>query len=591
MTAVKTGSEPQDWLREDQRSMKTSSDIGYRVLARVYRPQKLSELIGQDATVETIRNAFESDRIAHAFLMTGVRGVGKTTIARIIAKGLNCVGPDENGGPTVEPCGQCDPCRSIAESRHMDVIEVDAASRTGVADVRSIIESVQFRPTSARFKVYIIDEIHMMSVAAFNALLKTLEEPPDHVKFIFATTEVRKVPVTVMSRCQRYDLRRIEPDVMAAHLKWVSEKEGADVSDDALALITRAAEGSVRDAQSILDQVISRRTGQVTTEEVRTMLGLADRSRAMDLFDHIVSGAAANALAEVGEQYTDGADPFAILRELAEVVHWISVVKITPGAANDPSVSPDVRDRGKAAAEKLSLRVLTRMWQMLLKALGEVSAAPNPRMATEMAIIRMTHAADLPTPEDVIRKLRGEEGQQDPSAPSAARASTAPTSERDRAEKGNGTRMEAQRPTEDPSGDHPITDSESSPIPEQLRDLSDVVDLIHDRTRNVELAVEIENSVRPVNFRRGLIEIELVAEARPDLPSRLVQQLMELTNERWSVVLAKGGGPTIGETLAKREQELHDRAARSPIVQDIFRAFPDARIVSVAASGSRVQNQ
>ena len=571
--------------------MKTSSDIGYRVLARVYRPQKLSDLIGQDATVETIRNAFESDRIAHAFLMTGVRGVGKTTIARIIAKGLNCVGPDENGGPTVEPCGQCDPCRSIAESRHMDVIEVDAASRTGVADVRSIIESVQFRPTSARYKVYIIDEVHMMSVAAFNALLKTLEEPPDHVKFIFATTEVRKVPVTVMSRCQRYDLRRVEPEVMTAHLKWVSEREGADVADDALALITRAAEGSVRDAQSILDQVISRRTGQVTSGEVRTTLGLADRSRAMDLFDHVVRGETANALSEVGEQYTDGADPFAILKELAEVVHWISVVKVTPGAANDPSVSPDVRDRGKAAAEKLSLRVLTRMWQMLLKALNEVSAAPNPRMATEMAIIRMTHAADLPTPEDVIRKLRKEEGRRGQSAPVATNTSTAPTSEGDRAERGNGTPPQCGGAIEESPDGNRVTDGEPTPVSEQFRDLSDVVDLIHDRTRNVELAVEIENSVRPVSFRKGLIEIELVADARPDLPARLVQQLMELTNERWSVVLAKGGGPTIGEALARREQELRDQAARSPIVQDIFREFPDARILSVSASGSRVQNQ
>ncbi len=571
--------------------MKTSSDHGYRVLARVYRPQKLSDLIGQDAAVETIRNAFASDRIAHAFLMTGVRGVGKTTIARIIAKGLNCVGPDEKGSPTVEPCGQCDPCRSIAESRHMDVIEVDAASRTGVADVRSIIESVQFRPTSARYKVYIIDEIHMMSVAAFNALLKTLEEPPDHVKFIFATTEIRKVPVTVMSRCQRYDLRRVEPDVMTAHLKWISEKEGADVADDALALITRAAEGSVRDAQSILDQVISRRTGQVTSVEVRTILGLADRSRAMDLFDHVVCGDAASALVEVSEQYTDGADPFAILRELAEVVHWISVVKITPDASNDPSVSPDVRDRGKEAAEKLSLRVLTRMWQMLLKALNEVSTAPNPRMATEMAIIRMTHAADLPTPEDVIRKLRGEAARQDQPAPVTPSKDTAQKSEGGRAESGNDNVPAGHALVAESSEDHPAPAVESLPVPEQLHDLSDVVDLILDRTRNMEFAIEVEKFVRPVKFQKGLVEIELDADARPDLPARLAQQLGDLTNERWSVVLAKGGGPTVGEMRAMRERELHDQAAMNPIVQDIIREFPDAQIVSVAASGSRVRNR
>ena len=576
--------------------MSSSSELGYRVLARVYRPQRLSDLIGQDATVKTIRNAFDSNRIAHAFLMTGVRGVGKTTIARIIAKGLNCIGPDGNGAPTVEPCGQCDSCMSIADGRHMDVIEVDAASRTGVADVRSIIESVQFRPTSARYKVYIIDEVHMMSVAAFNALLKTLEEPPDHVKFIFATTEVRKIPVTVMSRCQRYDLRRVEPDVMTAHLKEISGKEGADIADDALALITRAAEGSVRDAQSILDQVISRGTGQVTSAQVRGILGLADRSRAMDLFDHVIRGDAASALGEVGAQFTDGADPIAILKEMAEVVHWVSIVKITPDAANDPSVSPDVRDRGKSVADTLSLRVLTRMWQMLLKALDEVSAAPNPRTATEMAIIRMAYAADLPTPHDVIRKLQGEANREDKSAATVSPSSAAPTSggsgpaaRRDNHEtdRGQAVRTDGRRPAEQ------ADQEQNTPVGrDQLKDLSDVANVILQRARDIGLATEIEKFVRPVSFQWGLIEIGLDDEAPPNLPNRIVRELQELTGDRWKVVLASdGGGSTIAEVDDRQARELHEQAANHPIVKDIFREFPQARIVSVTARGSRTRQQ
>ncbi|NNL73722.1 MAG: DNA polymerase III subunit gamma/tau, partial [Silicimonas sp.] len=386
--------------------MNDTPKTGYQVLARKYRPETFADLVGQDAMVRTLKNAFQADRIAQAFIMTGIRGTGKTTTARIIAKGMNCIGPDGKGGPTTDPCGQCEHCVAISEGRHVDVLEMDAASRTGVNDIREIIDSVHYRAASARYKIYIIDEVHMLSTSAFNALLKTLEEPPAHVKFIFATTEIRKVPVTVLSRCQRFDLRRIEPEVMIALLRRIADAEKAQITDDALALITRAAEGSARDAQSLLDQAISHGAGETTADQVRAMLGLADRGRVMDLFDMIMSGDAAGALTELSAQYADGADPMAVLRDIAEITHWISVIRITPEASDDPTISPDERTRGIELADRLSMPVLSRMWQMALKALEEVAAAPNAMMAAEMAVIRMTHVADMPTPGDLVAKLK-----------------------------------------------------------------------------------------------------------------------------------------------------------------------------------------
>ncbi|MCW1954961.1 MAG: DNA polymerase III subunit gamma/tau, partial [Roseobacter sp.] len=387
--------------------MSDTPQTGYQVLARKYRPETFVDLVGQEAMVRTLKNAFAADRIAQAFIMTGIRGTGKTTTARIIAKGMNCIGPDGTGTPTTEPCGVCEHCVAIMEGRHVDVMEMDAASRTGVNDIREIIDSVAYRAASARYKIYIIDEVHMLSNNAFNALLKTLEEPPAHVKFIFATTEIRKVPVTVLSRCQRFDLRRIEPEDMIAMLRRIADSESAEIADDALALITRAAEGSARDATSLLDQAISHGAGETTADQVRAMLGLADRGRVMDLFEMVMKGDAAGALTELSAQYADGADPLAVLRDLAELTHWVSVVKITPDAANDPTIGPDERARGQGYAEGLSLRVLARMWQMLLKSLQEVAHAPNTMMAAEMAIIRMTHVADLPTPDELVKKLAG----------------------------------------------------------------------------------------------------------------------------------------------------------------------------------------
>ncbi|MFP5479178.1 MAG: DNA polymerase III subunit gamma/tau [Alphaproteobacteria bacterium] len=552
----------------------TEATPAYQVLARKYRPQTFADLIGQEAMVRTLKNAFAADRIAHAFVMTGVRGVGKTTTARIIAKGLNCVGPDGTGGPTTEPCGVCEPCRAIAEGRHVDVMEMDAASRTGVNDIREIIDSVHYRAASARFKVYIIDEVHMLSTAAFNALLKTLEEPPAHVKFIFATTEIRKVPVTVLSRCQRFDLKRIEPEVMMAHLSKVADLEGAKLAPDALALITRAAEGSVRDAMSLMDQAIAHGAGETTGDQVRAMLGLADRGRTLDLFDMIMKGDAATALAELSAQYADGADPMAVLRDLAEITHWISVIKINPSAAEDPTTPPDEQSRGQDMASRLPMRALTRMWQMLLKAIEEVSLAPNAMMAAEMAVIRLTHVADLPDPETLVKKL-----QDAPRPPTGGgMAGGAPA---------GGSTIHAPRmapvhaaPTRGPT----MTATAPALAESQLQvyaTFDQVIELIRSK-RDMLLLNEVETGLRLARYAPGRIEFEPAPGAKPDLAARLGQRLQGWTGARWGVsVVSSGGQPTIAEARNAELQQVKAEAAANPLVQAILTAFPGAKITEV----------
>ena len=374
----------------------------YRVLARKYRPDSFETLIGQDAMVRTLSNAIETNRLAHAFVMTGVRGVGKTTTARIIAKALNCQTSD---GPTINPCGTCDACVGIAESRHVDVLEMDAASRTGVGDVREIIDSVRYAPVSARFKIYIIDEVHMLSTAAFNALLKTLEEPPEHVKFIFATTEIRKIPVTVLSRCQRFDLKRVESDALVGHLDRITRSEGAEAEEGALKLIARAAEGSVRDSLSLLDQAIAHGGQKVSEQQVRDMLGLADRAMVLDLFELVMAGKTAEALAALRKQYDSGADPSVVVGDMLEVTHWLTRLKVAPDAGGDSVVSEAEKELGGKMAAKLAMPALTRAWQMLLKGLSEVRVAPSPIAAAEMILIRLCHAADMPSPADLVKKL------------------------------------------------------------------------------------------------------------------------------------------------------------------------------------------
>ncbi len=552
----------------------------YQVLARKYRPETFADLVGQEAMVRTLKNAFESDRIAQAFIMTGIRGIGKTTTARIIAKGMNCVGPDGTGGPTINPCGTCEHCVAIAEGRHVDVMEMDAASRTGVGDIREIIDSVHYRAASARYKIYIIDEVHMLSTSAFNAPLKKLEEPPEHVKFIFATTEIRKVPVTVLSRCQRFDLRRIEPEDMIALLKRIAAAEGAEIADDALALITRAAEGSARDAESLLDQSISHGAGETTADQVRAMLGLADRGRVLDLFDMIMKGDAAGALTELSAQYADGADPMAVLRDLAEITHWISVIKVTPEAADDPTVSPDERSRGQGFAEGLPMRALTRMWQMLLTALEEVAAAPNAMMAAEMAVIRLTHVADLPSPEELVRKLKDMTPPRTPPPAGGGGARTSGDSNTPMASGGGATRS-----AQTASGPAGQTNAALAVEPEnalaRFVRFENVIDLIR-ANRDVKLLVEVETTLRLAAYAPGRIEFTPTDKAPRDLAARLAARLQGWTGVRWGITVVNGcETPTIAESSDAALMALKEQAANHALVRAAMLAFPKARITSI----------
>ena len=545
----------------------------YKVLARKYRPETFKDLVGQAAMVQTLQNAFEADRIAQAFILTGIRGTGKTTTARIIAKGLNCIGLDQNGGPTIEPCGKCSNCTAIIKGNHVDVMEMDAASRTSVDDIREIIESIYYKASSGRFKVYIIDEVHMLSNNAFNALLKTLEEPPEHVKFIFATTEIRKVPVTVLSRCQRFDLRRIEPEEMMALLQKIAGSEGVNVSEDALRMITRAAEGSARDATSLLDQAISHGGGSSDAKHVRAMLGIADRGRVLDLFEMIMQGDAASALNELGSQYSDGADPIVILKDLAEITHWISVAKITPDINEDPTVTPDERMRGIEFSKLLSMRVLTRMWQMLIKSLDEIAVAPSPIMAAEMIIIRLTHAADLPPTEDLIKKieskLQGANKGKNLETPSKNMGAQAISHEIFQPKQNNASNLKIAPAADEGIGIFSYTKFE------------DILELVK-QNRDVKLLVDIENGLRLVTYRQGYIEFTPTEFAPANLAQRLSNRLKEWTGSRWAVsVVQNGEAETIFEKKEKDAKELETEAYAHPFVKEALVQFPAARIVNV----------
>ncbi len=547
----------------------------YQVLARKYRPETFSDLIGQEAMVRTLKNAFDADRIAQAFMMTGIRGVGKTTTARIIAKGMNCIGLEGDTGPTTSPCGQCEHCVAISEGRHVDVLEMDAASRTGVDDIREIIDSVQYRAASARFKIYIIDEVHMLSNNAFNALLKTLEEPPEHVKFIFATTEIRKVPVTVLSRCQRFDLRRIEPEEMIKMLQNLAKLENASISNEALALITRASEGSARDAQSLLDQAISHGAGKTSVDQVREMLGLADRGRVLDLFEFIMRGQAKEALNELGSQYSDGADPIGIIRDLAEVTHWVSVIKITPDAADDPTVSPDEKTRGQAFSQSLSMRILTRTWQLLLKALEEIASAPNPMMAAEMAVIRITHVSDLPSPEELVKKLTSTNSDSEGVKKRNSGGSVSNTT----SSNFKPTQQTETRPIKNEGNTALALDTETLAL--QYPTFESVLEIIR-KFRDMKLLIDVENSVRLSSYVPGRIEFTPTENAPKDLAQRLGQLLQNWTGFRWAItVVGNCSGETIQEQRNAKDATLKREAKLHPFVKTVFENFPKASIIEI----------
>ncbi len=542
----------------------------YRVLARKYRPQNFKDLIGQEAMVRTLRNAFSSGRIAQAYILTGVRGVGKTTTARILARALNYEPMDgAPGGPSLDLDVPGRHCRDIIESRHVDVMEMDAASNTSINDIREIIESARYRPVMARYKVYIIDEVHMLSTAAFNGLLKTLEEPPEHVKFIFATTEIRKVPVTVLSRCQRFDLRRVEAGVLAEHLKGICAKEGVAIEAEALSIVARAAEGSVRDSLSLLDQAIAHGGGQVSAEEVRRLLGLADKGRVIDLFEALMKGDMPRALHDFRDQYDSGADPAVILTDLAEFTHLVTRLKIVPEAANDAALVEAERVRGGEMAKGLSMRVLARAWQMLQKGIGEVQQAPKPVQAAEMVLVRLAYAADLPTPDEALRRLK------DQPAPSPA-PGPAPSGGG-----GGGARLSLATATALPQPAPARAMAAPVEAGPRLSSLADVVALASEK-RDLMLKLAVETQVRPVKFEEGHIELALAPGGNALVVQDIARKLTEWTGRRWLVSLSQDeGGSTLAEEKQARRAEREEGIRAHPLVAAVLARFPGAEVVDV----------
>jgi DNA polymerase-3 subunit gamma/tau len=543
--------------------------LPYRVLARKYRPVDFTTLVGQEAMVRTLRNAIATGRIAHAFMLTGVRGVGKTTTARIIARALNCVGADGKGGATVDPCGVCDNCKAITEDRHVDVIEMDAASRTGIDDVRELIEGVRYRPVSARYKVYIIDEVHMLSEKAFNALLKTLEEPPPHVKFLFATTEIRKVPVTVLSRCQRFDLKRVPQQALIDHFSKIAGAEKVEISPEALTLLARAADGSVRDGLSMLDQAIAHGGGVVDAAQVRDMLGLADRSRVLELFEKTMRGDAPSVVAALAEMHDSGADPVVILQDLLELTHWVTRLKVAPDAAAASADSE--RAQGLAMAGKLSMASLTRAWTLLMKGLQETLSAPSPLRAAEMALIRLCYAADLPSPSDAIKAL------QNGAAPAPVAGVSAP------APRGGGGGGAAAR-----LATQPVVAAASQPVAApNPKSFTEIVALFEAR-REARLVHHLMHHVHEVRCEPGLIEFRTQPKAPPDLAPRLSELLSQWTGRRWiATVSSAAGKPTLNEQKAAKGDELRSQAENNPLVQAILKTFPGAKLDAVRRKGEQ----
>lgn len=587
-----------------------SAAAGYRVLARKYRPSNFDDLIGQEAMVRTLSNAFETGRIPQAWMLTGVRGVGKTTTARILARGLNYEAADGSGGPTIHLKQQGVHCQQIIDGSHIDVMEIDAASNNGVDNIRQLNDSVRYAPVSARYKVYIVDEVHMLSTGAFNAFLKTLEEPPPHAKFIFATTEIRKVPVTILSRCQRFDLRRVQAPVLAAHLARICAAEQVTAEDEALAQIARAAEGSVRDSLSLLDQGIAHGAGHVSGDTVRAMLGLADRGSVIDLFEAVMRGDLPASLGLLQEQYDAGADPAVVMSELASFTHLVTRLKLVPDAAKDPSLTEVERLRGAGLGERLSLRALSRAWQMLLKSLPEVQDSFRPLAAAEMALVRLAYAADLPTPDEALRLLRdsappqiggpgggsgggaagGAGGGASAGGPSGGGMAMAMgggggggydgVAPRAVANGGGATMQLVSSQQRAMPAATPVAAAKATPEVRIAR-FEDLVALAGDR-RDIGLKVALERDVRLVRFEEGVVEFALAGGGNRNLAADISARLIEWTGRRWMVAISsKEGEDTIQQRRAAAKEELHSDAATHPLVRAVLERFPGAQIVDV----------
>ena len=585
------------------------SDTAYRVLARKYRPVDFDGLIGQEVLVRTLSNAISVGRLAQAYILTGVRGVGKTTTARILARAFNCVGPDGQGGPTVKPCGVCDHCKAIAEDRHVDVVEMDAASNNSVDNIREIVDASRYRPASARYKVYILDEVHMLSNAAFNALLKTLEEPPAHLKFIFATTEIRKVPVTVLSRCQRFDLRRVEAAELATHLQGIAEREEVTVEAEALNLLARAADGSVRDGLSLLDQSLAFSEDTVTEAHIRDMLGLADRGVLFDMMDALLDGNVQECTAISTRMHAAGADSAVILNDLLELTHWLTRLKVDPNASTDFLMPEAERARGASMAEELTLPLLARLWQLLLKGVAELPQAPSPQLALEMVLIRAAYAAELPVPADLVRQLRqqtsGAEDTTRKSEPPLAEprpigampvAATPPSAPPPQHPAVLQPPAGETRAEEDAPGFEPLTAAEPPPTDEMSADpaedfleqlpvpgsFREFVGLLENRRIEPLLTAQLRNQVRPVSFAPGAIEIALQPGAERTLTGNLRTVLQRLFGGEWRVAeAASSDTPTVQEMEAAEKAAEQEEALTHPLVQAALQAFPGATVGEV----------
>ena len=546
------------------------------VLARKYRPQIFADLIGQEALVQTITNAIEHNRLAHAYMLTGIRGIGKTSSARIIAKGLNCIGPDGKGGMTPNPCGVCKHCREIAADSHIDVIEIDAASNTGVDNVREIIEGAKYNPVSARFKIYIIDEVHMLSKAAFNALLKTLEEPPERIKFIFATTEIRKVPVTILSRCQRFDLKRLDEETLTKHLQHIAELEHVSADPEALQLIARAGEGSVRDSLSLLDQAITQFDLHIQANDVRQMLGLADRTELFDLFDLLMSGKIAESLKSLDLQYKNGADPLVITQDLLELTHWLTRIKILPELVNDFTIPETERIRGQKISSVLTMGTLTSVWQVLLKGLTEVKSADNPLIALEMLFVRLAYLSELPTPAQLIEDIKKN------SLTNTGKISSVALPQTITAESVISDDLSPKHATKPIT---PIT-GQSTVSPAEIKisrfvtiaDISQFARSIGERM----LAYNIENYIRPISMENFVLTCDFTPDTPLHFSAELIQFLKQKAKEDWQIIQKK---ETTAQTIQEKKEEkqnlLIHELEQTPVIAEALKQFNGSKISKV----------